>query len=198
MQTLEDIAAGLGAEADRILEATGLLAMLEDRFGAAALTGSARYGLMVWRDLDIHMPVEPERRLEFAGLLPEIGRRLEAAGLRLRQAQFLDDYVDPHALGAGFYWGTEFRDSSRRPWKADLWGWAPDDFARRQAQDRELIAQLARADRHLILSLKSEARARDGYYGAVVGSMDIYRFVLAQAGTTLAELETWKLTYREY
>jgi len=198
MKKLEDVAADLRVEADRILEATNLLALLEEQFGAAALTGSARYGLMVWRDLDIHMPVEPERRLEFAGLLPRIGRRLEAAGLRVYKAQFLDDYVDPHPLGAGLYWGLEFRDSRGGRWKADLWGWAPDDFARRQAQDHALMAQLAGADRRLILKLKTEARARDHYYGPVVGSMDIYWFVLAGAGTTLAELETWKLAHREY
>ena len=61
-----------------------------------------------------------------------------------------------------------------------------------------LIAELANADRRQILKLKAEARARPNYYGSVVGSMDIYRFVIAGAGATLDELETWKLTHREY
>jgi hypothetical protein len=197
---IEDRARGLQAEAEALLAATDLLPLFEAHYGRAALTGSARYGLMVWRDIDIHMPVPPERRLEHAALLPEIGRRFEAAGCRIHKAQFLDDYVDPHPLGAGLYWGLEFRDAANQPWKADLWGWAPHDFERRQARDRALIEALAKADRRLILRLKTEARARAGYYGQglAVGSMDIYRFVLAGAGESLGALEAWKAQNREY
>jgi hypothetical protein len=153
---------------------------------------------MVWRDIDVHMPVAPEARLDYAALLPEIGGRFEAAGLRLHKAQFLDDYVDPHPLGAGLYWGIEFRDAANQPWKADLWGWAPDDFEQRQRSDRELIARLAEADRELILRLKREARSRPGFYGVVATSMDIYRFAIARAGTTLDALEAWKAQNHEH
>ena len=198
MHPLIETAEALRAEADTILRTTNLLDLLQQEFGRVALTGSAHYRLMVWRDIDIHMPVSPERRLDYATLLPEIGRRLEAAGMRLHKAQFLDDYVDPHPLGAGLYWGIEFRDARGRPWKADIWGWAPDDFDYRQARDRTLATALGGADRRLILSLKTEARARPHYYGPVVGSMDIYRFVLARAGDTLTALEAWKATHQEY
>jgi hypothetical protein len=188
----EGLARSLRRRAEAILAATGLMTLFADRFGAAALTGSARYDLMAWPDIDIHMPVAPEARLEYAALMPEIGRRLELAGLRLHRASFLDDYVDPHPLGAGLYWGIEFRDADGTPWKADLWGWAPRDFARRQEDDQILREQLAGADRGLILRLKAEARQRPGYYGKLVSSMDIYRFVVAGAGESLEALEMWK------
>jgi hypothetical protein len=185
------IADGLLDRARKLLAETDLLGLLSRHFDRAVVTGSAGYKLMVWPDIDIHMPVEPRRRLEYAALGIEIAERLDSAGLRLHKAQFLDDYVEPHPLGAGLYWGIEFRDRSATPWKCDLWGWEPSDFAARQEKDRALRAALAEADRDLILRLKTEARARPDYYGVRVTSMDVYRFAIAGVGTTLTDLETW-------
>jgi ribosomal protein S18 acetylase RimI-like enzyme len=184
-------ARALRDRAYRILAWTGLLQRLAKRFGTAVLTGSAAYDLMLWPDIDIHMPVDPSRRVEYAALAGKIAAWLPAAGLQLHRAQFLDDYVEPHPLGAGLNWGIEFRDPAGTPWKCDIWGWEPADFARRQERDRELRDALLAADRDLILRLKSEARERSNFYGVVVGSYDIYRFAIARAGTTLDELVAW-------
>ena len=62
----------------------------------------------------------------------------------------------------------------------------------RQARDANLRADLDRCDRDLILRLKHEARERPGYYGVMVGSLDIYQFAIAGAGETLDDLERWK------
>ena len=184
----------LQAEVNSIIESTGLLDLFRGRYGDAALTGSALYGLMVWPDIDIHMPVPAEAHLEWSGFLRDIAGRLESGGCRLHKAAYLDDYVEPDALGAGLYWGLTFRDPSGTEWKSDIWGWDPPDYAARQARDAELRKALNAADRDLILRLKSEARAKDSYYGHghIVGSWDIYQFAIARAGTTLAELEAWK------
>ncbi len=96
------------------------------------------------------------------------------------------------AVGAGLYWGIQFVDKDGTAWKSDIWGWEPDDYIRRQKHDADLIAALEQADRTLILRLKTEAHAKPGYYGVIVGSWDIYQFVLAGAGTSLIELEAWK------
>lgn len=191
VQTRAETARALEAEACEVLERLDLLGLLASRFGEVAITGSFAYGLMVWRDMDIHMPVAPEARLDWMRLGPELALRMEAVGMRLHKGHYLDDYVDPHPLGAGLYWGIEFRDHHDRAWKADLWGWAPDDFARRCAKDVALRADLAEADRDLILRLKTEARERPDYYGRVVSSFGIYRFAIARAGDSLAELEAW-------
>jgi len=186
------IAEELRAEARLLLVESGLLQLLNDRFGEAMVTGSAGYDLMVWRDIDIHMPCEGERWQDWARLGPEIADQLASRGLTLHKANFLNDYVDPHPLGAGLYWGIELRDFADNPWKCDLWGWEPFDFAVRQARDANLRADLQRADRDLILRLKHEARERPDYYGIMVGSFDIYQFAIAEAGETLDELERWK------
>jgi len=173
------LAAELRAEARTVLVETGLLELLNARFGEAVVTGSAGYDLMVWRDIDIHMPCEAERWAEWAGLAADIAIQFDRAGLQLHKASFLNDYVEPHPLGAGLYWGIEFKDYAGNPWKCDIWGWEPFDFAVRQARDANL-------------RLKHEARERPGYYGVMVGSFDIYQFALAGAGETLDELEVWK------
>jgi GNAT superfamily N-acetyltransferase len=177
--------------ANRLLDETNLLGLLRSHFGEVVVTGSAGYDLMVWPDIDIHMPVAESRNGEYATLGGEISARLAATGIRLHKAQFLDDHVDPHPLGAGLYWGLEFYDRSGTRWKCDLWGWEPADFRRRQERDRTLREELAKADRDLILRLKTEARERPNFYGVVVGSFDLYRFAIAKAGTTLDELVDW-------
>jgi len=187
-----ELAAQLRAEARTVLLDSGLLELLDRRYGPAEVTGSASYDLMVWRDIDIHMPCEAERWAEWAGLGMEIADTFASHGFVLHKGQYINDYVDPHPLGAGLYWGIEFRDLAGNPWKCDIWGWEPLDFAVRQARDANLRADLARADRDLILRLKHEARARPGYYGVMVGSFDIYQFAIARAGETLDELEVWK------
>jgi hypothetical protein len=178
---MQQVSAQLRRRAEAILEATGWPALFAERFGTCALTGSARYDLMVWPDIDIHMPVPASYRIQWAAMLAELNAGLEAAGLRLHKAQMWDDYVDPHPLGAGLYWGLQFVEADGTAWKSDIWGWEPDDYARRQARDADLMERLAGTDRDLILRLKTEARARPDYYGSVVGSWDIYQFVLAGA-----------------
>jgi hypothetical protein len=185
-------AAALKQKAGELISRTGLMALFDAWFGTSALTGSAGYDLMVWPDIDIHMPVAPERRAEYLSLILEINQRLDAAGMRLHRSHFWDDYVDPHPLGAGLYWGIELRDDEDTPWKLDLWGWAPQDYRKRQARDAELRRALAASDRDLILRLKTEAWEKPGYYGAIVTSWDVYQFVIAGAGDSLAALEAWK------
>lgn len=188
----EATAERLRHEAAAVLETTGLMDLLDARFATAMVTGSAGYHLMVWRDIDIHLPVPAELWADWAALGSDIAQQLKTVGLELHKATYINDYVDPHPLGAGLYWGVEFRDGAGNPWTCDIWGWDPFDFAVRQARDANLRADLQRADRDLILRLKSEARAREGYHGTVVSSFDIYQFVIARAGDSLEALEAWK------
>jgi len=182
----------LREEVRQVLAETGLFALLTDRFGEPTVTGSAGYDLMVWRDIDIHLPLEAERWSEWMAFGQDLAAQLHSVGLALHKATFVNDWVDPHPLGAGLYWGIEFKDFAGNPWKLDLWGWDPFDFAVRQARDFSLRTDLAACDRDLILRLKTEARERDDYYGVKVSSWDIYQFAIAKAGDSLSALELWK------
>lgn len=184
-------AAALRGEAEALIEATGLVALLAERFSGARPTGSYAYDLMAWRDLDVHAPVAPDARLHWAGMISVLGAAFERAGMRLHKAEYLDDYVDPHPLGAGLYWGLRVVTGDGHEWKIDLWGWAPEDFRFRAARDDALRRRLAGADRRRILQLKAEALERPGFYGKRVLSMDIYRFVLEGGPADLGALERW-------
>jgi len=182
----------LREEARLLLVGSGLLELLNGRFGEAIVTGSAGYDLMTWRDIDIHMPCDADRWPEWAALGGEIAQTLADRGLTLHTATFRNDYIEPHPLGAGLHWSIELRDFADSHWKCNIWGWDPFDFAVRQARDANLRADLDRCNRDLILRLKHEARQRPDYYGVMVGSFDIYQFAIAGAGETLDELERWK------
>lgn len=182
----------LREEVRQVLAETGLFALLADRWGEPTVTGSAGYDLMVWRDIDIHLAVEADRWAEWMAFGQDLAAQLESVGLALHKATFINDWVDPHPLGAGLYWGIEFKDFAGNPWKLDIWGWDPFDFAVRQARDFSLRTDLAACNRDLILRLKTEARERENYYGVRVTSWDIYQFAIAKAGDSLSALEMWK------
>ena len=182
----------LREDAHQLLIDTGLFALLTDRFAEPIVTGSAGYDLMVWRDIDVHLAVESDRWQEWLDFGRDLSAQLESVGLSLHKATYVNDYVEPHPLGAGLHWAIEFKDFAGNPWKIDIWGWDPFDFAVREARDASLRADLRGSDRDLILRLKTEARERPHYYGLHVTSWDIYQFAIAKAGDSLGALERWK------
>ena len=185
-------AAQLRAEAHELLASSGLFVLLQRTFGDPTVTGSAGYDLMVWRDIDIHMAVDADRWRDWMAFGGTLAKLFNDNSMPLHQATYLNDWVDPDPLGAGLYWGLSFKDRAGNPWKIDIWGWDPFDYAVRQARDFSLRTDLAACNRDLILRLKTEARARDNYYGVRVSSFDIYQFCIARAGDSLSALEMWK------
>ncbi len=193
-QSRAAIAQSLREAAQQVLVDTGLFTLLMDNFGEPAVTGSAGYDLMVWRDIDIHMSVDADRWREWMAFGGKLAELFEDNGLGLYKASFTNAYVDVHPLGTGLYWEIEFRDAEGNMWTVDLHGWDPFDYAVRQARDFSLRTDLKGADRDLILRLKTEARERPDYFGLKVTSWDIYQFAIQKAGTSLADLEKWKKT----
>jgi len=178
----------------KMLIDTGLFALLERAFGGPMVAGSAGYDLMVYRQVDIWMPFEPERASEFAGFIHELVTLFTEAKCTLPRASFLNAYLEPHPVGQAFSWRLDFTDATNRSWTVDLWAFEPFDYAARQARDFAFRTDLLATDRDLILRLKSEARERgQGYYGTRISAWDIYQFVLAGAGDSLSTLEIWKL-----
>lgn len=185
-------AAALRSDALALLDATGLLGLLTRRFGEATLIGSASYHLMAWRDIDMIVPIERHRWLDWMALGPAIAEGIAGAGLMLHIASWGNAYVDPEPDSwPSFFWGFKVRDGGDAEWRLDLWGWEPAEYHKRCEETAALREKLAGADRDLILRLKAEAQVRD-LYGKGVSGWDIYHFAIDRAGTTLAELESWK------
>lgn len=188
-----ETARALREEAYSFLSESGLFALLEEQFGAPAVTGSASYDLMVWRDINIHMAIEADRWTDWMAFGGKLVTLFDGLGMPLHEAKYLNDWVDPHPLGPGLYWGLKFKDGSGNRWTVDIWGLEPFDYAVRQARDYALRVDLNDCDRDLILRLKTEARMRDNYYGVRVSCFDIYQFAIAKAGDSLSALEMWKI-----
>lgn len=189
-------ARALREEAYALLADTRFFELLTRSFVDAnpIVTGSASYDLMVWRDIDIHMSLAPDRYRDWMNFGGTLLHFFDAMEMPLHEATFINDWVDPHPLGPGLCWGLKFKDNSGNSWKLDLWGWEPFDYAVRQARDYSLKVDLNDCDRDLILRLKTEARMRDNYFGFRVTSFDIYQFAIAKAGDSLSALEKWKMT----
>lgn len=184
----EALAAALHAEATELLDETGLTSLLSTRFGDCAVVGSYALDLMSWRDLDLYMPVEPEELRRFVEIVPHVHRAFAAHGRTLFRAVFNDEHARPRGdYGSGYYWGLRAESPDGGDWKLDLWGWDRETFARKLGELETIRRGLAGADRGLILALKHEAQRLPGFRDTIT-SYDVYQFVLAGAGTTLAEL----------
>ena len=186
-ETPQQIAATLRAEATALLEATGLTALLADRFGACAVVGSHALDLMSWRDIDLSMPVERDALRRFVDTLPLIHLAFAAHGFTLFRAVFNDEHARPRGdYGRGYYWGLRAAAGEGPTWKLDLWGWEPEVHARKLEELERLRAELARVDRGLVLALKHEARRQPGFRDSIT-SYDVYRFAIG-GGTSLEAL----------
>lgn len=186
----------LRARASRLREealgilAGGARAVLERALGPVEVAGSVALDLMVWPDIDLYARVEAADRDRFLGAVAPLAAQLERQGypvvrLALRDEHRWPDPAFPEA--PGLYLGLECLGPERRLWKLDLWGW---DGARHPLQAEahaRLRQELAGADRDVVLRVKDAARARPGY-----GSMDVYRFAIAGAGTTWDAFERWR------
>ncbi len=163
----------LHAEATAVLDDLRLLAPLGE-MGEVALIGSYALGLMVWRDLDIHIycPTLTAARV-FSALRP---MAMHPRVIRLN----FDNWRGPNAIPAfpdGYYWGIHYRAVIGCEWKLDLW-FLPEGTPR---EATALVARMTRdlkpETRHAILSLK-EIWHRLPSYGRMVTSVDVYDAVL--------------------
>lgn len=187
-----ELASTLREEARDVLAQTGIFALLQHRFAEPMVTGSAAYDLMVWRDIDIDLPVDPELWREWIAFGGDLAAQLDSVGLTLNRATYINGHAEHHPVGVGLCWSIGFNDFAGFPWTIDIWGWDPFDYAVRQARDFSLKTDLQGLPRDLILRLKTEARERPHYYGVRIFAWDIYQFLLAKAGDSLSALESWK------
>jgi hypothetical protein len=187
-----EIATMLREEARDLLAQTGIFALLEDRFGQPSVTGSAGYDLMVWRDIDIDLAIDADRRADWMAFGSDISAQLESVGLTLGRATYTNGYVEPTPMGGGLSWSIGFTDFAGNPWQVDIFGWDPFDYAVRQARDFALKTDLTGLNRDMILRLKTELREREAYGPGKLSTWDVYQFLIAKGGDSFRALEAWK------
>ncbi len=187
----EQRSAALRQEAIDLVSKSGMAAVLEHQFRRPMIVGSVALDLMTWRDIDIYVPLDPADRDRFVAALPPIVAALRSAGFVPYRITYNDEWFRPRGdYGQGFYFGFRVAAPGPVEWKIDLWAWDPPAYQRKLREFAELDERLRRADRGLILRLKSEAHGLPGFRDRIT-SRDIYQFVLDEAGTTLGELEEY-------
>ena len=177
----------LQAEAADI-EADLQLVSLLSRAGEPFRVGSAAYGLMVLRDLDVtvvctKLALQP---------ITDIGARL-AEHPRVWRVEFRNDTGQWNTAARypdGLYLGVGYRSPAGNAWKLDIW--FVDEPARQPdlAHLSSIPSQLTPPTREAILRIKTTWASRPEY-GKTVRSFDIYTAVLNDGVRTGDEFEEW-------
>jgi hypothetical protein len=180
----------LRAEADRVLEASGIGAILAEE--GYVPVGSRVMRTMTWRDMDFECyDPNPDWNRHW-----DVGTRLARTGWCCR-LQGIDVYREQW-MDYGYYWGVRVVDPAQRSappgdpavWKLDLWMAREEEFARGLGPRRRwaaLMTEKARAD---ILSIK-EIVCREPEYGRSVLSVHLYEAVLEHGVSDLAGFRRW-------
>ncbi|MGH2558966.1 MAG: hypothetical protein ACRDJH_07870 [Thermomicrobiales bacterium] len=189
---LRQRAAALRREAFALLDGAGVLDILRDALGRVEVVGSVALDLMTWPDIDLYSRLEPDESARLLTVLSTLHARLDAHGHALIRVSFHDQYRRPdHEFPRGLYAGLRVLPLGGTPtWKVDLWGWNESSFAEKLRHHEALAAALARADRDLVLRIKDAAARRPSYRDTVT-SADVYAFVLADAGSSLADFDAF-------
>jgi hypothetical protein len=187
----EQRSASLRKEALDLITGSGMATLLQQQFGRPMIVGSVALDLMTWRDIDIYVPLDPAERDRFVAVLPPIVAELGRTGYVPYRITYNDEWFKPSgAHGRGYYFGFRLAAPEGAEWKIGLWAWDPPAYEEKLRDFAALDERLRRADRTLILRLKSEAQGLPGFRDRIA-SYDIYQFVLDEAGTTLGELEDY-------
>ena len=184
---LQERQAALQAEAKVVIAELDLRSVL-GRVGHVRLVGSAVTGLMVWRDLDVHVLAPSlSARSAWAAMAPL------AAHPRMHEVRYINQADRRSFLGDPrddrFYFQLFYQTSAHDEWKLDVSFWLAGDGREDEVTyQAELVRRLDPETRLAILWIKSlwaeSPQRRDVAYGRDVSSIDLYDAVLEHAVRT--------------
>ncbi|MFC1572200.1 hypothetical protein ACFL6M_01250 [Candidatus Eisenbacteria bacterium] len=174
----------LKAEADALLETTGLMAILAN-YGEVYPTGSYLYDLMTWRDLDLCVATEAPDVASAFRLGAEIAANPLVGAMYFRNEFVLKTEGNPEAM----FLCVEYFPPKGGKWKVDILISTPDVVDRVLQPGRDLLARITAETRRAILQIKSALTTRPEYRREY-GSREIYRAVLDDG---VRNLEQWKM-----
>jgi hypothetical protein len=169
----------LRAEADEILQAKGLWALLSE-FGTVHPTGSYTLGVMTWRDLDLYLVKDSLMVAEFFTLGSRIADLLTPVRMSFRNERV----ARTEGLPEGLYWGVYVPREHGDSWKIDIWAVGEVDYGPLKNYCDRIAAKLTPDARRLILEIKTECWRKPGYRRTFF-SRDIYEAVLEHGVTNL-------------
>jgi len=183
--------AGLRAEADKMLEESGLGRILKEE--GYHPVGSYVMRTMTWRDLDFEREVEGCNWRQHW----ELGKKL-SKNKWVWSAHAVNAYTDPRQTDDGYYWGLRAVCPGEKDyWKLDLWTARPGEFAK-SAANRPLWENLLNEDRRYEILVIKEAVCMLPEYRNTMLSVHIYEAVLEKGVRGVKQfMEWWKNIYRK-
>ncbi len=165
--------ARLRAQADVMLEGTGIMDVFAKHGRASPIEGSYQYELMMYPDLDIGLVADTITKQDFANLLADLA--VHPAVRKLSTADTIN-FVPKRPLPKGYWIGIEI------PFEGDHWGidcWFQQlDWGSEQEGDyTERLLALGQDGKDAVLAIKYEL-IRNGTYGKRYLSNDVYDAVL--------------------
>lgn len=177
----------LQSEGAKVLEDLSLLKILS-RFGTPQQIGSFASGLMVWRDIDVHV-VAPG--LSASGAFEAV--REFAAHPQIQRIRYMNESGRFNPTGElrdeRYYFGMYYAPDQGEEWKIDVSFWLKD-VERSEIDDVRKMRQLTPELRLLILWIK-DVWHRLPSYRTEVFSTDIYDAVLEHGIKTPAEFDRY-------
>jgi len=181
---LDQIAKKIHAEADELLDQTGLRKILE-KYGIVHVTGSYSLGLMTWRDLDIYIENSAITENDFFQLGRDVVNLLRPAKMSFRNERI----SKTPGLPIGLYWGIYLGDERKGAWKIDVWALDKKECKRRLEFCDDLGKKISPDSRMKILEIKSQCWT-DPQYRKYYTSNDIYTAVL---GNHAHDVESFRI-----
>ncbi len=178
----------LKAAASQLLEEMHIITLLE-RYGQVEVTGSYKYGVMTWRDIDLCVAVqEPTTPLLF-----DMGK--EIAGLPHVGSMYFRNEYALHTPGnpVAMFWTIDVFPPGGERWKLDVLVATQAEVRRVLAIGEEQLHGIDDAKRASILAIKSVLGKSKGYRVAF-RSTDIYEAVMKGG---VEDLRGWKAWWKD-
>jgi len=183
----------LQKEAKEIIEKLNLIKILS-QYGKINIVGSLKYGLMVWRDIDIDLVLENKiLETNYWKIVKKIFLDKKIQSITLSDNQNIEDKNRPKSL----YIGIKYLDNEENIWKIDIRLLNKNDLNTGKVE--ELINEKITPENRLtILEIKSQV-CNDPKYHKEFSSIDIYESVLTNGVNNLEEFENFlKLKGKNY
>lgn len=175
----------LKAEADRLLDNSGIIAILS-KFGKVHITGSYAYNLMTWRDIDLCLEIKNIRTDILFDIGKEISKIPEVGSMYFRNEFVLKTDGNPLAM----FWCIDFYFQNGIKWKIDVLISNSKEVTRVMKIGTNLLKKIDDTKRKTILKIKS-ALSKSPEYRRTFGSKDIYKAVIEDNISTIDEWYEW-------
>lgn len=173
-------------EAMHLYEECGIRALLAQQLGTPHLVGSVALGLIVRREIDVFLELEPSNAVRLLSLAPRLQVEINRHGHWLQGTSFADYHRPGNCIGKGLYLSLDVKHGvSGQSWRVAIWGWTQDDLRQALEQRDRLNQKLAGANRELVLQIKAALHDHADHHKAF-SSTDIYAYALDEPKGSLA------------